>query len=151
MDGSLSLIDLIAREVVTKVHEHTKYLVKCVWSPDGKWIATVGYDKGLIIYQVVEEASKSEESITLLPGETPDLYSASPKISLVQKYIHYAKTNPEAIVFLPASDYLAFCCREDNLLRYVKLPTEGEEEKEEWDVTSINLNENGDAWVSFSM
>lgn len=160
MEGSLTLIDLVSRKVLQKLNDATKYIVKVVWSLDGKWVASISYDKGVLIYEVVTTESKdAEEETILLEGEEADELAGNPKVELVKRFSHYAKSNPEGVAFLPSSDYLVFTAREDNLLRYIALPGKSVDEKkdgaldekEDWDITSYNLNPNGDAWVSFSM
>lgn len=151
MEGSLSLIDLVTRKILQKVEDHTKYVVRVVWSADGRFVTSIGYDKGILIYEVVNSPSEDDDSPILLEGEEADLLSGTPKVELVQKWSHYAQSNPEAIIFLPESDYLVFTCREDNLIRYVALPGKEQDEKKDWEITSFNLNPNGDNWVSFSI
>lgn len=151
MEGSLTLIDLVSRKVLQKLNDATKYIVKVVWSADAKWVASISYDKGVLIYEVVTTESKDEEEAILLEGEEPDALAGNPKVELVKRFSHYAKSNPEGVAFLPDSDFLVFTAREDNLLRYIALPGKVLDEKKDWEITSYNLNPNGDAWVSFSM
>lgn len=39
MEGSLSLLDLVTRDVKQRVQNHTKYIVRTVWSADGRWVS----------------------------------------------------------------------------------------------------------------
>lgn len=148
MEGSLYLMDLVSHIVLQKLKDHTKYIVKTAWSDDGRWVATIGYDKAVIIYEVVESAIVEENA--LLDGEEPDELAATPRVELVKRHTHTTKTNPEAAVFLPGSSHLVFSARDDHLLHYLRLPAASKSD-EDFSLSSINLNENNDAWVSFSM
>ncbi|KAI5475485.1 WD40 repeat containing protein [Pseudohyphozyma bogoriensis] len=143
MEGSLSLVDLVTREVVQKVKDHSKYIVRSVWSADGS-------DRLLQVYQV--HYAPTEEPHVALDDEEPDELANPPKVSLILRHTVTAKSNPEAAAFLPSSSHLVYSARDDNVLRYLKLPSaSGEDGKDDWTTTGINLNENGDAWVSFSV
>jgi WD40 repeat protein len=149
MEGSMHLIDLVSHNVVQKLFDFHKFIVKIIWSPNGRWVAAVAYDKQVIIYEVVETAAEQMEN-ALLDGEEADELATTPKIELVQRLIRPVRTNPESAVFLPDSSSLVYSAREDHLLHYVRLPGPNPS-SDDWALSTINLNENGDAWVSFSM
>ncbi|GAA6028276.1 hypothetical protein JCM8097_006952 [Rhodosporidiobolus ruineniae] len=154
MEGSLSVIDLVTREVKAKVKDHSKYIVRVVWSPDGRYLATLGYDKLIHIYRFSLSASTSTSSDApaLLDDELPDPLAATPSVSLTLAHTVHTRTNPEAAVFLPDSRTLVWTAREDHLLHYQTVPAEGNETGEGgWAAESYNLNENGDAHISFSI
>lgn len=156
MEGSLSLLDLVTRDVKQRVQNHTKYIVRTVWSADGRWVATAGYDRQLQVYEVVE-SEKTEVANTFLDGEEPDELAILPNMELVLRKTLYLKNNPEAMVFLPSTSHLVYSARDDNVLHYLKLPSPKTStaatpsRTSDWAETGINLNENGDAWVSFSV
>lgn len=117
------------------------------------WVASIGYDRTVNIYQVVETANVADNGMNaLLDGEEPDELATSPKLSLVLRHAHECKTNPEALVFLPSSSHLVFTARDDHILHYLKMPSPaGPADRSDYTLTGYNLNENGDAWVSFSV
>ncbi|KAK4696783.1 hypothetical protein P7C70_g8317, partial [Phenoliferia sp. Uapishka_3] len=152
MEGSLQLLDLVTREVVSKVKDHTKYIVRTAWSDDGNWIASIGYDHLIQIYLVHSTPSTSPPE-ALLDDEIPDELSSSPTFSIELRHTHTCKSNPEALVFLPGSGHLVFTARDDNIMHYMRMPSpDGTvDTKTDFEVKGYNLNENGDAWVSFSV
>lgn len=124
--------------------------MRTLWSGDGRWIATLGYDKQIIIYEVVEKPVDLFNVLALLDDESPDDLATSPTISIVQRKIIKTRTNPEAAVFLPKSDFLVYSARDDHILHEVRLPGKVAG-AEDWALSGFNMNENQDAWVSFSM
>ncbi|GAA5828733.1 hypothetical protein JCM11251_005855 [Rhodosporidiobolus azoricus] len=150
MEGSLTVIDLVTREVKAKVKDHVKYIVRAAWSPDGQFIATLGYDKLIHLYRFSTFTSTSSADVpALLDDEAPDLLASTPSVSLELVYSLTTRTNPEAAVFLPDSRWLVWSARDDHLLHYLNMPADGEEPQ--WETETYNLNENGDAFVSFSV
>lgn len=141
MEGSVILVDLVTRQVVQKLKDHSKYVIRCCWSPDGKWVATCAYDKLVHIYAVVEGEAQQEEA--LLDGEEADELSLRPQLSLVKRHTELTRTNPEGCCFLPDSSALVYSAREDHIVHYIDIPS--------WKLSGYNLNPNGDAWCSFSM
>lgn len=126
MDGSSHLLSTATHQSIWSVKDHTKYVVRIAVSDDGKWMASAGYDKHIILYRAIGDGDE---------------------VTYQKIYSKHLKTNPEAIVFLPGSTHLVYTAREDNYLRYIKL----EEDMSEPDETRYNLNPNGDDWVSFSI
>lgn len=159
MEGSLSLIDLVTRTVLQKISPHSKYIVKVVWSNNGRFVASAGYDKFIKVYEVVEGAGEQETN-ALVDGEEEDELASTKLISLVERERILTRTNPEGLAFLPTGS-LVYSCREDHMLHYVSMP--GDEEKASvttdrfgedgtaFKLSGYNLNPNGDAFVSFSM
>ena len=145
-------MDLVTRERVETLHDHTKYVVRTVWSPDGRWIATLGYDKQLIVYQVIEGHQADPDAPVLLEGEEPDELATAPSLRIVQSKVIRTRTNPEAAVFLPDSSCLVWAARDDNMLHELRLPAAAVQDPErDWSSVGYNLNENKDNWVSFSV
>jgi hypothetical protein len=52
-DARMVLWDLSTRSCMLSIHEHTKPIRGCCWSPDGKHICSVGDDSLLIVHDVV--------------------------------------------------------------------------------------------------
>mgnify|MGYP007026584225 CR=1 FL=1 len=105
----------------------------------------------LHVYRLV--LTPSDDAPALLDGERPDPLATCPSVALEQVHRLVARSNPEAAVWLPDSSELVWSAREDHLLHYLRVPQSGAREDEEgrWTESSVNLNPNGDAFVSFSM
>ncbi|GJN90773.1 hypothetical protein Rhopal_003787-T1 [Rhodotorula paludigena] len=157
MEGSLVVLDLVTREVKTQLKDHTKYIVRTAWSPDGRYIATIGYDKHIHIYRfdLSDCSSSSSEAPTALDDEEPDPLATCPDVTLTKAHTVTARTNPEAAVWLPDSQWLVWSAREDHLLHYLRAPADsaaaGADDAAVWEEQTINMNENGDSFVSFSV
>lgn len=148
MSGSIFLLDLATRSILATLAVHDKYCTKVCWAPDGRHVASLGYDKKVVIYAFEQLPPAEGDEPTLLEGEERDALAGEVRVRLEVVHEHATRTNPEGAVFLPGSDYLVYSCRDDNLLHYLSMPSG---EKEGFDSTSVNLNENGDSWVSFSV
>jgi hypothetical protein len=61
-DARMVLWDLSTRSCMLSIHEHTKPIRGCCWSPDGKHICSVGDDSLLIVHDVVILTSSSSSS-----------------------------------------------------------------------------------------
>ncbi|BGP72559.1 hypothetical protein NBRC10513v2_005955 [Rhodotorula toruloides] len=150
MDGSMAVLDLVTREVEAKVQDHTKYIVRVCWSPDGRHLATLGYDKLVRIYRIElsAPAPTSSSEPALFDDEAPDPLAVCPDVSLNLVHTIESRTNPEAAIWLPDSRWLVWSARDDHLLRYLRLP---DDDAGEWQAEEVNLNENGDSFTSFSI
>ncbi len=148
MSGQLSLLDLVSRTTLASVQLHDKYIVKLAISPNGKWAATLGYDKKVVVYEVAQLPAAEGDEPVLLEGEERDELGGTPRVELRVAHERATRTNPEGATFLPGSDHLVYSCRDDHLLHYLSMPDK--DGKDGFESTTINLNENGDSWVSFS-
>ena len=158
MEGSLSLIDLVTRTVL-KIQPHSKYIVKVVWSKNGRFVATAGYDKLVQVFEVVAGEGEQEAN-ALIDGEEEDELASTATIKLIEREKILTRTNPEGLAFIPTGS-LVYSCREDHMLHYVSMPGDEEkvsatsdrfgEEGTAFKLSGYNLNPNGDAFVSFSM
>jgi hypothetical protein len=61
-DARMLLWDISKRSCMLSIHEHTKPIRGCCWSPNGKHIATVGDDNLLIVHDIVILTSSSGSS-----------------------------------------------------------------------------------------
>jgi WD40 repeat protein len=139
MDGTAILTDLLSRQVIQAFKDHSKYVVRTAFSPDGRFLATCSYDKSINVYSTNSSFSTTEDHREDAPVEVP-------KIQYKKDFSKKTSTNPETIVFHPSSSHLIYSCRDDNYLRYVDLNSDTD-----YKVTSFNLNENQDNHVSFSV
>ncbi|GAA5943755.1 hypothetical protein JCM3775_000943 [Rhodotorula graminis] len=166
MEGSLLVVDLVSREVKARVKDHTKYIVKVAISPDGRHVATLGYDKFLTVYRLSltspssssSSSSASSDAPALLDGEAPDPLATCPHVALEQVHRLATRSNPEAAVWLPDGSELVWSAREDHRLHYLRMTgaaggsgREGKGDERGWTESYVNLNPNGDAFVSFSI
>lgn len=127
-------------------------VVRVAWSDDGLWFATLSYDKTVCLYEVVP----SQENEAANDDIDTDEYAHTPTFTYHLRWQKTLPTNPEACIFTPDSKYLIFSRRDDNYLYSVQLPqysTVQDSGYKEADiaVTLLNLNENEDAHISFSM
>lgn len=126
-------------------------VVRSVWSDDGLWFSTLSYDKTICLYEVVPELRETSG----FDVDTDD-FAPKPTFSYHLRWRKSVPTNPEACTFLPGSTHFVYSRRDDNHLTYVTLPAHSSEQDvaymgEEFETSSINLNENLDAHISFSM
>lgn len=132
-----------------------QYIVRATWSPEGRHVATAGYDKQLLIHRVSLSSPSTSGAPALLDGEAPDPLATCPDVSLTQAHRIAMRTNPEAAVWLPDGSELVWTARDDHLMHYVRVPPEGDGpegvKQLEWEESVQSLNPNGDAFVSFSM
>lgn len=99
------------------------------------------------------------EVVASTPSVAPideDEFAQMPDFKYHLRWKKTLPTNPEACTFTPDSKYLIFTRRDDNHLNYVALPahTSSSQPKytdKDFSITRLNLNENDDAHISFSM
>lgn len=127
MEGSLSVIDVVSREVVARVKDHNKvrfcssqgpfyarpadlttpsqYIVKVAFSPGGDYLATLGYDKLIHIYRfkLTPLASDVPAPSDDDSAEPEDPLATCPSVNLELVHTITTRTNPEAAVWLPAA------------------------------------------------
>eukprot|EP00123_Amoebidium_parasiticum_P003415 comp14708_c0_seq1/m.11095 comp14708_c0_seq1/g.11095 ORF comp14708_c0_seq1/g.11095 comp14708_c0_seq1/m.11095 type:complete len:392 (-) comp14708_c0_seq1:370-1545(-) len=120
MDRSGSLIDLTTNEPI-QVFNHLKYVNRVGFSRDGQYIVFGSYDKTATIHRKLE--GKNE-------------YELAKRLSLAGAV--------ESLAFSHDGKELVLGVRDDNYLHFIDLTTP--ELKE----STLNLNELGDDWVSFS-
>ena len=129
-------------------------VVRVAWSPDGRWFCTAGYDRTLCVYEAVPLPADASSGSAELDD---DEFASLPRFAFPLRWKKTFSSNPEACVFLPDSQYLAFSRRDDNHLNYVRLPSpsdsaaERDYPDEAWAITRYNLNETLDSHISFCM
>lgn len=152
MEGSVSVIDVVSREVVARAKDHNKvrclpgssegffpltrlpsqYIVKVAFSPSGDYLATLGYDRLIHIYRFKLTPLESDAPAPNDDddeAEPEDPLATCPSVNLELVHTVTTRTNPEAAVWLPVfagqaidGEWLVWTAREDNLLHYVKAP-----------------------------
>ena len=99
MDSTAKILDSLSGEILQSFLDHSKYVVRGKWSPDGRSFCTAGYDKLVNLYSVDLEGNyKLKESI--------------PFFSI-----------PESVEFTPDSKKLIVGLRDDNW--FVRAPLIG--------------------------
>lgn len=89
--------------------------------------------------------------------EPSDVLAETPQVELQLVHTIHTRTNPEAAVWLPeqpgraGEQWLVWTAREDNLLHYLKAPSQDQTAQQKWETEEWNLNENGDSFISFSV
>jgi len=134
MDGQISIINLETNECIQQFKNHKKFVTKALFSPDGKHIVSTSYDHTVNIYKCVEEKNDEVQNYLI------------PKYQLVDTKTYNGACESLCITISPedSSIYTAVVgVREDNYLHYIDL-IEGYPE------ININMNLNGDNWVSFT-
>ncbi|GAA5924556.1 WD40 repeat domain-containing protein [Sporobolomyces koalae] len=145
MEGGLVILDLVSRQQLVKLRDHSKYIPKVVWAPDGRHLVTLGYDKLINVYSVSYELAAA-------PADSVD--SEESRIALTLVHSLHPRTNPEAAVFLPNSSHLVWTARDDHLLHYLAFPSSNStstDSEQPWKMTDYNLNPNQDSFTSFSI
>ncbi|EST08615.1 WD40 repeat [Kalmanozyma brasiliensis GHG001] len=106
MDAKVVVWDLLTRQPIQVLSEHSKFVVKVVVSPTGEYMASIGYDKKLVVYRrtqqtlfVASTAPSAEEEEDDEEDEVKDL--KGPRYEKV--FEMETQTNPEAILFVRAA------------------------------------------------
>lgn len=143
MDGYVYIINIDTNEVIQSFKDNQKFVTKALFTPDGEFFVTISYDHTFNIYRKT--------------GETIDEVQQYP----LPTYTHVFKktfTGPVEALCLTTSDELegvytaVVGVREDNFLYYIDLVEKKDHQEidEDFPVTKINMNLNGDNWVSFT-
>ncbi|KAI9358567.1 WD40-repeat-containing domain protein [Zopfochytrium polystomum] len=149
MDGSHHLYDLRTGNPFQSWRDHTKYVVRASFSPDGEWFATAGYDKTANIYRLQEPRDSDQQEP--LGKEDGHDQGNPPQYEKVQTL--YFNGPVECLAFVRtdgASGTLIIGARNDNYLHFVTLPKVGDASTTTTSIRRWNMNSNNDDWVSFT-
>ncbi len=102
MDARVVVWDLLTRKPIQVLKEHSKFVVKVAVSETGEYMASIGYDKKVVVYRRKhdtrfkifsrqEDEDGEEEEVEDLKGERYE------KVFEME-----TQTNPEAILFVRA-------------------------------------------------
>ena len=174
------MTDLITREAL-QTFKSSKFVVRVAFSPDGRFIATASYDKNIIVYEAItqphpdppasihsqgvsRDAEMMEDEDGMILDEHDDhRLACEPSLRYEERHRIRTETNPEAILFHPASTWLMYTVRSSHELFYVRLPhhtgSSGEDKAEapqpvekDWSVKTKSFNPHPmDNHVSFSI
>lgn len=128
---SAILTDLITLTPLQTLR-HAKFVVRCAFSPDGRWLATASYDRTIVLYEDTqwdyrsrrEVVAEEDEEDALDEGDDVAL-ARDPSLRYEERHKILLDQNPESIVFDAGSRYLLYTTRASHLLRYVLLPDTG--------------------------
>lgn len=173
MDGKVILWDLLTLHegplVVLK--DHMRFVVRCCWSADGRWLATAGYDKKIHIYERLGQNKSSAVAVSdrddAMPvdGDEQEEDEGDLELQPLQTQLRLAHTittrgNPEALAFVATSntgrEHLVYSVRDDCFIHYLSVPssTDGVDSVGiiNWEEQSFNTNEHiSDTHVSYSI
>ncbi|KAI9307605.1 S-adenosyl-L-methionine-dependent methyltransferase [Cunninghamella echinulata] len=165
MDGSAILVDTSIDHpsegdednkkmgILQRFKDHQKYIVRGLFSPkDGRYFATASYDKTISIYENKANQHNSSNS------NSNDASNDIPNYELIAKMGPYLG-NVETICFIPkeTSDnnndddqetILVAGIQNDNYLHFISMGNDNNNAP--FELKKVNLNANGDDWVSFS-
>lgn len=134
MDGFVYTVNLDNNEIIQHFKDNRKFVTKALFTPDGQHFVTISYDHTLNIYRQ--------------SGETRDEISdyVLPQYALVNTKSYSGPVESLCITTNPEVEgvYTAVAgVREDNFLYYIDL-------KEDYPELKVNMNLNGDNWVSYT-
>ena len=136
------LTDLITAQPL-QTFKSNKFVVRTVFSPDGKYIATASYDHTVVIYSTSTPLVEVDEDDVLDDTDDPAL-AGQPSLRYTEVHRIKVDSNPEAILFHPKSTALLYTLRSSHLLHYVNLDT--------WETKTKSFNPHPmDTHVSFSV
>ncbi|BEJ15184.1 hypothetical protein CspHIS471_0409510 [Cutaneotrichosporon sp. HIS471] len=150
MDGTLSLSDTVTHSTL-QTFSGAKFVVRVAFSSDGRYLASASYDKSVSVYEAVgrahHERTGDEDADAWLhaldPGDDAD---AAAEAELRYQLRHRVETesNPEAVLFHPASTWLMYTQRASPALHYLSLG--------DWETRSKSFNVHAlDNHVSFAV
>eukprot|EP00035_Acanthoeca_spectabilis_P023122 m.447846 g.447846 ORF g.447846 m.447846 type:complete len:426 (+) comp19570_c0_seq1:2116-3393(+) len=131
MAGGAVVFSLSSRKVVFSPERHRKYVVRVAWSSCGKFFATASYDNEARLYAARPEA-----------GEEADAEAPYRLVHTVQGTGQVTSVAFTPSTVAPEDAELAVTVRDDHRVHLVSLST--------LEPRTINLNANGDSWVSFT-
>lgn len=106
--------------------QHAKFVVRCAFSTDGRWLATASYDRTIVLYEDAQwgrqQRRDAEEEEVLDQGDDPRL-ARDPSLRYVQRHRVVLEQNPESIVFDKDGRYLLYTTRGSHWLSYIHLPS----------------------------
>lgn len=118
MDASAALTDMITGQEVQRF-THAKFVVRCGFSPDGKWMATASYDRTIVLYE--EESAPLVGADDAIDDEDDPELASEPQIRYRVRHTINLRSNPECVVFHPSGSHLIYTRRSSHLLYYVAL------------------------------
>ncbi|CDU22153.1 uncharacterized protein SPSC_00783 [Sporisorium scitamineum] len=102
MDGKVVVWDLLTRKPIQTLTEHSKFVVKVAVSETGEYVASIGYDKKVVIYRRIKHTSFAATRADV-EGEQEEEEVQDLQAPRYEKAFEMeTQTNPEAILFIRA-------------------------------------------------
>jgi hypothetical protein len=168
MDASIVVWDLLTRKPIQTLKHHTKFVVRLAVSPTGEYMASIGYDKKLVVYRRMHHTRFSTTPVDGEEEEQAELQAGRYEKAFEMETRH----NPEAILFVraaaapesPSEDtsssaphagevtiraarrqrtWLCFTVRHDSFVHYLALPLLAD--------SSLNSDDLADSLASTSL
>ncbi|GAK66649.1 uncharacterized protein PAN0_014c4872 [Moesziomyces antarcticus] len=99
MDASIVVWDLLTRKPIQTLKHHTKFVVRLAVSATGEYMASIGYDKKLVVYRRVHHTRFSTTSVDGEEEDQGELEGGRYEKAFEMETRH----NPEAILFVRAA------------------------------------------------
>ncbi|SPC66336.1 uncharacterized protein UHOD_20024 [Ustilago sp. UG-2017b] len=105
MDARVVVWDVVRRRVVQVLREHGSFVVKVAFSGSGEYLASIGYDKKVVVYRRTKRTAfaasqgEQEEKEEQEEQEQEELQGER----YVKVWEKETQTNPESILFIRAS------------------------------------------------
>ena len=139
MDGFVSLFDLAKDSVVFSSREHVKYVSQVCFSADGEYFMTGSHDKTANLYRIISALDAQESDVK---GTSPITVTKIHSLSL--------RGVVETIACDPSHPHRFLIGTRDDHLLHILEPLPSPKEDLYCRHETINLNSNGDDWVSFT-
>ncbi|ORX39407.1 WD40-repeat-containing domain protein [Kockovaella imperatae] len=163
MDGTTILTDLITLQPL-QTFRSNKFVVRVAFSPCGRFLATASYDRDIVIYQAssshsappqMQDEDDDDHMLLLDELDHPDL-ACDPALRYEPVKRITCDSNPESILFHPASTWLMYTLRNAYQMFYVRLPDPSEDisvvTSSSWETRTKSFNPSQyDTHVSFSV
>jgi WD40 repeat protein len=133
MSGNAIVFSLSSGKAIFTAERHGKYVVRVAWSSCGRYFVTASYDHEARVYAATAAADTDGD------GEGKGLYDCVKKV-LCCGQVTSAAFTPGVVA--ASEGELALTVRDDHRLHLLNLETLTHR--------TINMNANGDDWVSFT-
>eukprot|EP00842_Homolaphlyctis_polyrhiza_P004143 jgi/Hompol1/472/HPOL_002503-RA len=146
MDGSATLINIGSRTIIASWKDHTKYVTRSAFSPDGQWLVTGSYDRSINVYK--RTGGVNPEPVFSKRHAVPFKGAVESLCFVPQSFATPAQQNqsPQSVT-ADASESIfrvVVGVRDDHNLHYISL-----DPSETFASMTANMNANGDSWISF--
>jgi WD40 repeat protein len=144
-DISTVLTDLITSTTL-QTYASAKFVVRAMFSPDGRYFATASYDRHVVIYRMTTSFMPppvDEDDMPIDDSDDP-LVACEPLLRYEEVKRIKVDSNPEAIMWHSQSTWLMYTLRSAHLLYYINVDS--------WETRTKSFNPHPmDTHVSFSV
>lgn len=109
MDAKVVVWDLLTRKPIQVLGEHSKFVVKVAVSPTGEYLASIGYDKKLVVYRRTQHTSFTATVASAQSRDDDDEEEEEEEVEDLQGpryekvFEMETQANAEAILFIRAA------------------------------------------------